>query len=102
MKNALERAVLVECDEWVEANHLLLDSESGDVKTKKEGSDGTLTPFERIEFPPEGIAFEELERKIILSALEQANGNVSKAAKFLRLNRGKFRYRLERLGMATS
>jgi len=52
------------------------------------------------EIPDEGIPLEEIERNIILNALEKANGNISKAARLLRINRGKFRYRLERLGLS--
>jgi len=49
-----------------------------------------------LNIPPEGIAFEEIERKLLDSALEMANGNQSKAARLLHLSRDAFRYRLEK------
>lgn len=45
------------------------------------------------------IDFEALERRLIVQALEQARGNVSRAAAMIGLNRGALRYRIERLGL---
>ena len=53
--------------------------------------------FNRIEIPDQGISLEKFERDIILSAIDKANGNLSKAARLLKISRGKLRYRLERL-----
>jgi DNA-binding NtrC family response regulator len=101
LKNAIERAVLVECDDIVEEDHLAIERETTPIVTDVPTHPSAIMVADlgEIQLPPEGIAFEELERKIVLRALEQANGNVSKAARFLRLNRGKLRYRLERLGI---
>ncbi len=104
LKNAIERAILVECDDWIEAEHFRLDSErekKRDVAIKlepepKENGKQTFD-FTKIEIPSGGIALEDVERNLLLSALEKANGNISKAARLLQINRGKFRYRLERL-----
>ncbi len=102
LKNAIERAVLVESEEWVEADDLSVDSEQARLNASPSKStpvtivDLNLTNFE---IPDEGIPLEEIERNIILSALEKADGNISKAARLLQINRGKFRYRLERLGL---
>ncbi|HEX9654670.1 MAG TPA: sigma-54 dependent transcriptional regulator [bacterium] len=101
LKNTIERAVLVESDEWVEGDHILLDTERD--RTKASPRSETAAPLVisgfQIEIPEEGIALEELERSIILSALAKADGNISKAARLLKINRGKLRYRLERLGI---
>ncbi|MFQ5772192.1 MAG: helix-turn-helix domain-containing protein, partial [bacterium] len=102
LKNTIERAVLVECDEFIEAEHISLDSERGRQKAVQEEQQRipqVVTNLSRIEFPEEGISLEELERNIILSAMEKANGNISMAARLLKINRGKLRYRLERLGL---
>ncbi|MFQ6112486.1 MAG: sigma-54 interaction domain-containing protein [bacterium] len=105
LKNAIERAVLVECDQWIEAEHLLLDSE-WDRQKPLQGTEHSSqkvtqvqTDFSRFEIPAEGIPLEEIERNIILSALERSNGNISQAARLLKINRGKLRYRMERLGV---
>jgi two-component system NtrC family response regulator len=46
--------------------------------------------------PPGGIILEDVERQLILSALEQAGNNKSKAARLLGLTRDTLRYRLEK------
>jgi transcriptional regulator with PAS, ATPase and Fis domain len=123
LKNAVERAVLVEGGEWIEAESLLLESER-DRQKPAQARDPKVTRVEigigpgdapglptalaghgkgakagALEMPAEGIALEELERDIILSALRTANGNLSRAARLLKIKRGKLRYRLERLGI---
>ena len=104
LKNAIERAVLVESDEWIEDIHLLLDRSRGRLLTKnkfesKEKS--IIQKFDEIEIPDEGISLEEVEKNLILSAIKKANGNLSHAARLLKINRGKLRYRLEKLGITT-
>lgn len=99
LKNAIERAVLVESDEWIEQEDLAVESSPRPNtqigKNRPVESDKfDLTMFE---IPDEGIPLEEVERHLILSALEKADGNISKAARLLRINRGKLRYRLEQL-----
>ena len=49
--------------------------------------------------PPSGIDLEEVERRLILSALEQADNNKSKAARLLGLTRHTLRYRMEKHGL---
>ena len=53
----------------------------------------------RIEMPPWGIAIEDVERKLILAALETASGNVSRAAELLHISRDTLRYRLKKFGL---
>jgi transcriptional regulator with PAS, ATPase and Fis domain len=105
LKNALERAVLVECDDWIEAEHISLDFRSERRESYQEANrenEEKAIDFSRFEIPDEGISIEDVERGLILSALEKADGNISKAARLLHINRGKLRYRLERLGITAS
>ena len=46
--------------------------------------------------PPGGIVLDDVERQLILSALEQSGNNKSKAARLLGLTRDTLRYRLEK------
>ena len=106
LKNAMERAVLVEAEEWIHAADISIDSEiaqppqGATVVTEVEEVTEYSPGFTRIHIPDEGISLENLERNILLTALEKAEGNVSRAARLLRINRGKFRYRLERLNIS--
>jgi transcriptional regulator with PAS, ATPase and Fis domain len=49
-----------------------------------------------LNIPPEGIAFEEIEKQLLNNALELSKGNQSKAARLLHMSRDAFRYRLEK------
>lgn len=101
IKNTIEPAVLVESDEWIEAEDLILDTHrDAKPEPKTEAPPPSLvTSGLQIEIPEEGIALEELERNIIFSALVKADHNISKAARLLKISRGKLRYRMERLGI---
>ncbi len=55
----------------------------------------TLIP----DIPDEGIIFEEWERKILVRAMEKANGNMTTAAKLLGMSYRTYRYRLNCFGL---
>lgn len=106
LRNAIERAMLVESHEYVDAVDLgkeiagsddagasLAEAQQPEILSVREVS----LPFH---LPAEGIALETLERQIIMAALQHAGGNVSKASRLLRIQRGKLRYRIQRLGLA--
>lgn len=100
LKNAIERAVLVETDDWIEKEHFSLDIERDlgqQEKIKKINEPKPAQKINRFEIPDEGISLEELEKELIVNALDKANGNLSRAARLLKISRGKLRYRLERL-----
>lgn len=50
--------------------------------------------------PHNGISLEEVERKLMTSALKQAGGNKSEAARLLGLTRDTLRYRLQKHGFS--
>jgi transcriptional regulator with GAF, ATPase, and Fis domain len=49
--------------------------------------------------PPEGISFEDVERDLIMQAMEQTDYNITKAAKLLGLTFRTLQYRLEKFGI---
>jgi DNA-binding NtrC family response regulator len=49
--------------------------------------------------PPEGVDLDEVEKQLIVQALERAAGNKSRAARLLRVSRDTLRYRLEKYGL---
>lgn len=49
--------------------------------------------------PPEGLDFEQLERSLVLQALERANGNQAKAGRLLNFTRDQMRYRVKQYGL---
>jgi transcriptional regulator with PAS, ATPase and Fis domain len=102
LQNTIARVVLLETDEWISAENLNLDistiMQTVD-KSKALESKTRNSPLDDFKMPTKGIALEELERNIINSALEKASGNLSHAARLLKISRGKLRYRLEKLGI---
>jgi len=116
LKHAIERAVLVEDGNLIELNHIAPHSQREREAQKNKAaakptsiteklatvsSDKNKMPIDllNIEIPDEGIALEELERRIILSALSKASGNLSHASRLLKITRGKLRYRMEKLNI---
>ena len=49
--------------------------------------------------PAHGVDLEELERSLLVQALERAGGNQTRAATLLGLNRDQIRYRIEKFGL---
>jgi two-component system NtrC family response regulator len=54
----------------------------------------------RIELPADGISLDDVEKTVILQALERTNWNRSQAARFLRIPRHILLYRLQKFGLA--
>ena len=52
------------------------------------------------ELPQGGVVLEQLERELVVQALERSRGNQTKAASLLGLNRDQIRYRIEKFGLA--
>lgn len=52
-----------------------------------------------LEIPEEGLDLEELEKQLILKALEKSGGNQTRAARLLHLSRYALLYRLEKYGL---
>ncbi|GIW73103.1 MAG: hypothetical protein KatS3mg102_2645 [Planctomycetota bacterium] len=49
--------------------------------------------------PEHGITWEELERSLVVQALQRTGGNQSRAARLLGLSRDQLRYRMQRFGL---
>jgi len=85
LRNAIERAMLLIDREWLEPD---------DFTTLTR----TVAPTQ-FKLPAEGVNLEELERQLLVQALERARGNQSQAAQLLGINRDQVRYRLEKFGL---
>ncbi|HEY2905379.1 MAG TPA: sigma-54 dependent transcriptional regulator [Vicinamibacterales bacterium] len=83
LRNAVERAMLL-----AEGNEL-----TGD-QFPVVSAGPRLT--EGVELPPTGVDLEQLERSLVVQALERSGWNQTKAATLLGLNRDQIRYRIEK------
>ena len=84
LRNAVERAMLL-----VEGDELTADQFPVTA---------ALAPrlSERIELPAEGLDLEQLERSLVVQALERSGWNQTRAAGLLGLNRDQIRYRIDK------
>ena len=85
LRNTIERATLLATHEWIEPADLVLT--------------GTTTVTAQFRLPPEGVNMEQVERQLLIQALERSQGNQSHAAQLLGLNRDQVRYRIEKFGL---
>lgn len=101
LKNVIERTVLLEARDWIEPEHLLLDTRQARPAPAALNTTGPALDLSAgvggLEFPEGGICLESVEKALILGAMEKAGGNLSRAARLLRIPRGKLRYRLQKL-----
>jgi len=88
LRNAIERAMLLIDREWLEP---------GDFTTLTRGG-----PRAQFQLPAEGVNLEEIERQLVIQALERAGGNQTQAGQLLGINRDQVRYRIEKFGLHRS
>jgi DNA-binding NtrC family response regulator len=87
LRNAIERAMLLMDREWLQPD---------DFTTV------VRMPASQAQFklPPGGLVLEEVERQLVIQALERAHGNQTHAGHLLGINRDQVRYRIEKFGLA--
>ena len=85
MRNAIERAMLL-------VDHDYLEPRDFTTLTR------TVAPIE-FKLPADGVSLDEVERQLVVQALERANGNQTQAGQLLGINRDQVRYRIEKFGL---
>jgi DNA-binding NtrC family response regulator len=85
LKNAIERAMLLVERDLLEPDHFTTLTRTV-----------TATQFR---LPAEGISLDDVERQLLTQALERADGNQTRAAQLLGINRDQVRYRIEKFGL---
>ncbi len=89
LESAIERAILL-CEGD------LITIEDLPLEVRQESRPVSETAFK---LPAGGIAFEEVERSLIMQAMEQTDYNITKSAKLLGLTFRTLQYRLEKFGI---
>jgi DNA-binding NtrC family response regulator len=93
LESAIERAVLLAEGETITTEDLPPEIFQKDRPT----AEGVLV--EGFKLPPQGINFEEVERSLIMQAMDRTDNNITKAAKLLGLTFRTLQYRLEKFGI---
>jgi two-component system response regulator AtoC len=90
LRNTVERAMLL-----TEGDTLTATDVSGTAA-------GPVRLSDRVELPASGIDLEQLERSLLVQALERTGWNQTRAATLLGLNRDQIRYRIEKFQLEKS
>jgi len=89
LESAIERAILLCEGDLITVEDLPLEVRQ-ESRPPSEGA---------FKLPPEGISFEDVERSLIMQAMEQTDSNITKSAKLLGLTFRTLQYRLEKFGI---
>jgi DNA-binding NtrC family response regulator len=91
LRNAVERAMLLADGDELTVEHFPMQG-------------GLSAPrlSEQVQLPPNGIDLEQLERSLVVQALERSGWNQTKAAALLGVNRDQIRYRIEKFKLERS
>jgi two-component system NtrC family response regulator len=89
LENVIERALVLDKD-----GLLGLDDLPDRLRTREHRIANL-----RMELPDEGISLEDVERELLLAALEKHNWNQTKAAAFLNITRSTLLYRMQKFGL---
>ncbi len=89
LESAIERALLLAETDEITVEDLPLEIRN---VSRIEGAGG-------FKLPAEGIDFEELEKSLLIQAMEQTNWNITRSAKLLGLSFRTMQYRLDKFGL---
>ena len=92
LKNQIERILLLFNDDEIDVEHF--DARRSSMPPNPSGFHMSL--------PDEGMSLDEIEREAIKRALERTRGNVSGAARYLRITRQTLIYRMKKHGLEGS
>ena len=95
--NLIERAVLLNTTGEIRAADLpiALESSAEETTCHMKKDNGTI----RIDIPSEGISLDQVEKTVILETLLKTEGNVTRAAHLLGVERGTLRYKMKKHGI---
>jgi two-component system response regulator AtoC len=85
LRNAIERAMLLVERTWLAPE---------DFATLTRHATSAI-----FRLPPEGVVLEDVERQLLVQALERTGGNQTMAGHLLGINRDQVRYRIEKFGL---
>jgi DNA-binding NtrC family response regulator len=92
LESAIERAILLCEDDTVTVEDLPPEMTAG-------ASPALVSGDSNFKLPAEGVNFEDVERSLIMQAMERTDGNITKSAKLLGLTFRTLQYRLEKFGI---
>lgn len=92
LKNLVERFVVLESEDVIQPKHLPKWIYGESITTHGPGA-------EKFVLPDNGISLEDVEKDLIMQALEKANNNKTQAAKLLNVSYDTLRYQVKKYGL---
>ena len=93
LRNAIEQSVIMARSDLLYPSDL---SFSGDLSAAAASPAPSAVSPLKATIPPGGLSLNEVERTLLVQALERCGGNVSKAARMLGVSRDTLRYRIDK------
>lgn len=90
LRNAIERAMILETSEVLHAEHL-----PGEAAT----APPAVGPLSFVQLPPRGVSLDAVERELVRQALARVGGNQVRAAALLGISRDALRNRMRKFGL---
>jgi DNA-binding NtrC family response regulator len=94
LESAIERAILL-----AEGDMITLDDLPPEMQSDERAGVAVGAGDSNFKLPSNGVNFEEVERNLILQAMDRTDYNITKAAKLLGLTFRTLQYRLEKFGI---
>ena len=95
--NVIERAILLNTTGMIGPSEFPFTEAKEEIRVPvKEEKERVV-----IDLPPEGISYEAVERALITAALGRVQGNITRAARLLKVGRGTLRYKMKKFGIET-
>lgn len=95
LRNMVERIVLLDDPDCIEAEHLtFVFSNGGQEEEMSRGVDSLIAQM--VEHLPDGEIFDRFMRQLLVEVLRQSRGNQAKASRWLGLSKSRLTYRLQR------
>ncbi len=93
LESAIERAILLSENDTITFDDLPPEM----TQSRAAGASATAGDTQ-FKLPPEGVNFEDVERSLIMQAMDRTDNNITKSAKMLGLTFRTLQYRLEKFG----
>ena len=98
LESAIERAILL-CENDTITNDDLPPEMFTERGGRVQAASASASGSEQFILPPQGINWEDVERSLIMQAMERTDNNITKSAKLLGLTFRTLQYRLEKFGV---
>jgi DNA-binding NtrC family response regulator len=98
LRNVIERAMILEDEETITMKYLPRDVAAGAGSAQQPSPGATAAALcAGFVLPADGLSLDDVEMSLVRQALEQSNGNQTRAAELLGISRDQLRYRLKKL-----